>query len=108
AIPGNYKVTVSVNGKDAQSQTFELKPDPRFPYDEAAAKAQLAAALEVRGWVSAFRESLNRAELLKTQLQTMQRVLQADQEEEGNDAMQNAAFRPVLQQARELSRKLTS
>lgn len=108
AIPGTYKVTVSVNGKDAQSETFTLKPDPRFPYDEAAAKAQLAASLEVRGWVSAFRESLNRAELLKTQLQTMQRVLVADQEDEGDGTMQNAAFRPVLQQARELSRKLTS
>jgi photosystem II stability/assembly factor-like uncharacterized protein len=107
AIPGSYKVTISVNGKDAQTESFQLQPDPRFPYDEAAAKAQLAAALEIRGWVSAFRETLNRAELLKTQLQTMQRVLAADQEEEGN-GMQNAAFRPVLQQARELSRKLTS
>ena len=108
AIPGTYKVTVSVNGKETQSQNFELKPDPRFPYNEADAKAQLAAALEIRGWVTAFRESLNRAELLKTQLQTMQRVLMADQEEEGNGTMQNAAFRPVMQQARELSRKLTA
>ena len=105
AIPGNYKVVFTV-GKDTQTQTFELKPDHRFPYDEAEAKAQLKAALEVRGWVTAFRESLNRAEMLKTQLATVQRVLAPDPEEEG--AAQNAAFRPVIQQARDLSRKLTS
>ena len=107
AIPGTYKVVVSVNGKETQAQTFELKPDPRFAYNEADARAQLKAALEVRGWVSAFRESLNRSELLKTQLTTMQRVLAGEQDEEGAQ-VQNAAFRPVLQQARELNRKLTS
>ena len=106
AIPGSYKVTVTVNGKDAQTATFELKPDPRFPYDEAEAKAQLKAALELRGWVSAFREALNRAEMLKTQLATLQRVLAPEGDEDGATA-QNAAFRPVIQQARELSRKLT-
>jgi len=107
AIPGSYKVTVTVNGKDAQTATFELKPDPRFPYDEAEAKAQLKAALELRGWVSAFREALNRAEMLKTQLATLQRVLAPEADEDGATA-QNAAFRPVIQQARELTRKLTT
>lgn len=105
AIPSSYKVVFTV-GKDTQTQTFELKADPRFPYDEAEAKAQLKAALEVRGWVSAFNESLNRAEMLKTQLATVQRVLAPDADEEGATT-QNAAFRPVIQQARELSRKLT-
>jgi hypothetical protein len=104
AIPGQYKAVVTVNGQSPQTQTFELKPDPRFPYDEAEAKAQLKAALEVRGWVTAFRESLNRAEMLKTQLATVQRVLAPESEEDG---AQNAAFRPVIQQARDLSRKLT-
>ncbi len=105
AIPGSYKVVFTV-GKDTQSQTFELKADPRFPYDEAEAKAQLKTSLELRGWVSAFREALNRAELLKTQLTTIQRVL-APEADDDAASTQNAAFRPVIQQARELSRKLT-
>ncbi len=105
AIPGQYKVVFTV-GKDTQTQTFELKPDPRFPYDENEAKAQLKAALEVRGWVTAFRESLNRAEMLKTQLTTVQRVLAPEDADDAAQA-QNAAFRPVIQQARDLSRKLT-
>ena len=106
AIPGQYKAVVTVNGQNPQTLNFTLNADPRFEYNEAEARAQLKAALEVRGWVSAFNESLNRAELLKTQLQTVQRVLTAEQEEEGG--AQNAAFRPVIQQARDFSRKLTS
>lgn len=107
AIPGQYKAVITVNGQNPQTVNFTLQPDPRFEYNEADARAQLKAAIEVRGWVSAFNESLNRAELLKTQLQTVQRVLTAEQEEEGGQT-QNAAFRPVIQQAREFSRKLTN
>ena len=106
AIPGNYKVTVTV-GKDTQAQNFTIAPDPRFEYNEADAKAQLKTALELRGWVSAFRESLNRAEMIKTQLATMQRVLAPETDENG-ERVENAAFRPVLEQARQLQRKLTT
>jgi hypothetical protein len=103
AIPGTYKVTVTV-GNDTQTQTVQLEPDPRFPFDAEAARAQLRAALEVRDWVSAMNESLNRVESLKSQVATVQKLLVP--EEEG--MVVNAAYTPVLEQARNFQKKLNT
>ncbi len=108
ALPGTYKVAVTAAG-ETQTGTLVFEPDPRFPFDPEIAKAQLRTALEVRGWVIAMNETLNRVENLKTQVATMQRVLAPMPSETGEaSGVQNAAYAPVLQQARALQRKLNT
>jgi photosystem II stability/assembly factor-like uncharacterized protein len=108
ALPGTYKVTVTAAG-ETQTGTVVVEPDPRFPFDVEVAKAQLKAAFEVRGWVTALNETLTRVENLKAQIATVQRVLAPMPGEipDGGNPM-NTAYAPVLQQARALQRRLTT
>ncbi len=103
ALPGTYKVAVTFNGT-TEMHTLQVEADPRFPFDMEVGKAQLQAALQVREWMSAFNQSLNRIENLKTQVATARRVLTPEQTD--GAAPMNAAYRPVLEQARALERKL--
>jgi len=105
AIPGVYQVAVTVKA-GTQTEMAQVEPDPRFPFDMDVARAQLQQSLELRDWVSAMNESLNRVESLKAQIATVQRLLAPDAAEPG--AAQNAAYRPVLEQGRALQRKLTA
>ena len=101
ALPGTYKVNVTVNGK-TETQTLAVSPDPRYPFDMDAAKATLKVALEVRDEVSALHEMLNRVESLKSQLATVQKLLATD-----DDASASAvAYKPVVEQARSLEKRL--
>jgi photosystem II stability/assembly factor-like uncharacterized protein len=102
AVPGTYRVAVTAKGK-TENIEVQVQPDPRFPFDTQVAQTQLKTALEVRGWVSALNEALNRVGSLRSQITTVQRLLAPD--EEGGEQM--AAYRPVLEQARALQRKLT-
>ncbi len=101
AVPGTYKVAVTVNGK-TQEQGFTFDPDPRLNIPIENFRAQTRAALEARDQLSAINTALNRLESLHTQILTVQRVLGSDQSE----GVANAAYQPVLQRARELDRKL--
>jgi DNA-binding protein YbaB len=101
-IPGTYKVTVTANGK-SETKTVEVALDPRFPNaDVNGFKAQVAAALEVRDETSALNEALNRINSLKKQLSSIEELLGATDE----NGVQNAEYRPVLQQARAMRKKL--
>ncbi len=104
ALPGTYKVAVTANG-DTQTGTVTVEPDPRFQFNAQAAQAQLRAALELRGWVTALNEALTRTEGLKTQLATVQKVLAPMQ---GEGDVSNVSYAPVVQQARALQRKLNA
>ncbi len=106
ALPGAYKVAVTAAG-ETQTGTIAFEADPRFPFDLEAARAQLKAALEVRDWLGALNEALTRVENLKTQIATVQRVL-APAQPEGEGGTVNAAYQPVVQQARTLQGKLNS
>ncbi|MGH9564355.1 MAG: hypothetical protein ACRD4I_00085, partial [Candidatus Angelobacter sp.] len=59
ALPGTYKVAVTVNGK-TETQSAQVETDPRFKFDANALRAQLDLALELRDEVSALNEALNR------------------------------------------------
>jgi len=75
ALAGEYKVTVTVAGLPAQSQTVRLADDPRWPRSanaEANAAATLKAALQYRDEVSAMNQMLTRLNNLQTQLKTEQ------------------------------------
>ncbi len=107
AAPGKYTATVTVNGQ-TQTASFELKSDPRINVPLENFQAQTRAALEARDLLSAMNSAINRLETLHTQLTAVQRFLGGggggDQSDEA--AVQNAAYRPVLQSARQLDRKL--
>jgi photosystem II stability/assembly factor-like uncharacterized protein len=109
-MPGTYKVAVTVNGK-TETQTVEVGPDPRFQTDSAALKTQIQTGLELRDQVSALNEALNRIASLKKQISSIEELLSAGN---GDDQGQGpagggrvqAAYRPVLEQARALRKKL--
>jgi photosystem II stability/assembly factor-like uncharacterized protein len=101
--PGTYKVAVTFNNQ-TQTQTVQVGADPRFPADIQAFNAQAQAALEVRDWVSAVNDSLNRLENMRTQLNGMGKLLAAN-DQTGNPS---PAYVPVLEQAKALEKKLKS
>jgi photosystem II stability/assembly factor-like uncharacterized protein len=104
-LPGTYKVAVTVNGK-TETQTVEVASDPRFKLDPNALQAQLKTALEMRDSVSALNEALNRLGSLHKQIMSLQELLGTGDDQEGQ--VQNVSYRPVLEEARALDKKLTA
>jgi photosystem II stability/assembly factor-like uncharacterized protein len=104
ALPGTYKVAVTVNGK-TQTQDVVVQTDPRFKFDDNAMRAQFKLAMELRDEVSALHEALNRLNSLHKQIANLQEVLGS---EEGQEGQTNVAYRPVLEEARALDRKITA
>ncbi len=104
ALPGQYKVAVTAAGRTENTEVA-VEADPRMPFDMDAGRAQLRQALELRGWMNAMNESLNRFDSLKSQIATVQRLLGPEAE---NSGVESVAYRPVLAQARALQRKLNT
>lgn len=104
ALPGDYKVAVTAAGK-TENTSVAVVADPRMPFDMEAGRAQLRQALELRAWLNAMNESINRMDSLKSQIATVQRLLGPEAE---NSGVQNASYQPVLAQARALQRKLNT
>ncbi|HLY98570.1 MAG TPA: hypothetical protein VKT33_05840 [Candidatus Angelobacter sp.] len=102
ALPGTYKVAVTVNGK-TETQTVEVHTDPRFQFDDKALRAQFDLGLELRDEVSALHNALNRLNSLHKQIGSMQELLASD---EGQDGATTVAYKPVLDDARALDKKL--
>ena len=100
-MPGTYKVAVTVNGK-TETQTVQVVLDPRIQVDLDAYRTQVQAGLELRDEVSALAEALNRINNLKKQIATLQEVIGG----EGQGQEVQATYRPVMEQARALSRKI--
>jgi photosystem II stability/assembly factor-like uncharacterized protein len=105
ALPGTYKVSVTVKGK-TETQTVEVETDPRFKTDKTAMQAQLKLALQLRDEVSALHEALNRLNSLHKQIGSLQELLTSDEGQEGGVA--NASYKPVLEEARSLDKKITA
>ena len=102
-VPGTYKVEVTANGK-SESQTFEVLADPRLNIPMENFRAQTKVALEARDLASALNTALNRVANLRTQIQTVQRLLGTG--DNGDPGVANASYQPVLARARALDRKL--
>jgi photosystem II stability/assembly factor-like uncharacterized protein len=103
-LPGTYKVAVTVNGK-METQTVEVQTDPRFKFDANELRAQLKLALELRDEVSALHEALNRLNGLHKQIASLQELLGP---EDGPDGASNVAYKPVLEEARALDKRITA
>jgi photosystem II stability/assembly factor-like uncharacterized protein len=104
ALPGTYKVAITVNGK-TETQQVEVETDPRFDLDVNNLRAQLKLGLELRDEVSALNEALNRLNSLHKQITSLQDLIGS---EEGTDSQMNVAYKPVLDQAKALDKKLTA
>jgi len=102
ALPGTYKIAVTVNGK-TETQTVEVGMDPRFKFDDNALRAQFNLGLQLRDEVSALHNALNRLNSLHKQIASLQELLGPD---EGQDGATNVSYRPVLEQARALDKKI--
>lgn len=100
-MPGAYKLAVTVNGK-TEPQIVQVGLDPRFQTDANAFRAQMQAGLELRDELSALSESLNRINSLKKQLGALQELLGG----ENQTPQAQAAYKPVMEQASILSKKL--
>jgi hypothetical protein len=105
ALPGTYKVAVTVNGK-TETQTAEVQTDPRFKFDTEGMRAQLNLGLQLRDEVSALHEALNRLNGLHKQITSLQELLATEEGPEGGAT--NVAYKPVLDEARALDKKITS
>jgi hypothetical protein len=102
-LPGQYKIAVSIQNKDAANEMATVRPDPRVPFDMEAARAQLKFALEGREMMSAMNEALNRLEGINQQINSMRRLMASGEEGAG---VQNASYQPVLREAAQLERKV--
>jgi photosystem II stability/assembly factor-like uncharacterized protein len=106
ALPGTYKVSVTVNGK-TETQNVEVQTDPRFKYENSALQAQFTLAMELRDEVSALNEALNRLNSLHKQIASLREMLGGEEGQEGQDQT-NVSFKPVLEEARALDKKIAS
>jgi photosystem II stability/assembly factor-like uncharacterized protein len=107
ALPGTYTVAVSVNGK-TETRSVEVQTDPRFKLDPSALQAQFKLAMELRDEVSALNEALNRLNSLHKQITGLQEMLGGEEGQDGQAGQVNAAYKPVLEEARALDKKLTA
>ena len=103
-LPGTYKVAVNVNGK-TETQDIQVQTDPRFNVDPNALRAQLKLGLELRDEVSALNEALNRLNNLHKQITSLEEIIGSD---EGSEGAVNVSYKPVLDQAKALDKKLTA
>jgi photosystem II stability/assembly factor-like uncharacterized protein len=104
ALPGTYKVAVSVGGK-TETQNVVVQTDPRFKFDDNAMRAQFKLGMELRDEVSALHEALNRLNSLHKQIANLQEILGGD---EGQEGQTNVSYKPVLDEARALDKKITA
>lgn len=73
-LPGTYTVAVTAHGT-TEKQPVEVRPDPRVPFDMAAARAQETLGLELRDRVSTMDRMLNGLHSLQQQIASLRTVV---------------------------------
>jgi photosystem II stability/assembly factor-like uncharacterized protein len=74
ALPGTYTITVEA-GNETARRSLEVRPDPRLPFDLAAARAQESLGLELRDRVSDMDRLLNALHGLQGQMTNVENVM---------------------------------
>lgn len=101
ALPGIYNVKIEFNG-NKESQSFELNPDPRLPYNFDEARKQFDAVKEVQNEISSLNEVLNRIENIHSQVENIKRVIKLfNSDNEGNQ------FKSILKSSNEIDSSLS-
>ncbi|HEV2340666.1 MAG TPA: hypothetical protein VGS15_02565 [Candidatus Acidoferrales bacterium] len=102
AIPGTYKISVTVNG-DTQSQSVSILPDPSLHVDSAIFRTNLEAGLRARSEESALNEMMNRIDEIEKQLSDFQSAIQSS-----DDKAEKSKYESILSKGRDLSKKLSA
>lgn len=68
AVPGRYTVRLTVGGA-SQSQSFELRPDPKVATSQADLEAQLALARQITGAMNRSFDALTEVNALRKRLE---------------------------------------
>ncbi len=92
-LPGTYTVVLTVQGKSYR-EPVEVRPDPRLPWDSAAARAQHQAGMQMQREVSALNEMLNGIHRIRTQIGNIRQTLKPEEEDQtapADTAVVNAA-----------------
>jgi hypothetical protein len=74
ALPGTYTVKLTANGQ-TQTQQVTVVPDPRLPWDPAAAQASAAFTQRVQAEQTALNTMLNRIHSLRQQITNAQAAM---------------------------------
>jgi hypothetical protein len=104
-VPGTYKVAVTVKG-DTRTQTVTVLPDPRWPADLEAFRAQTRAGLEVRNGVTALNEMINRIDSLQGQIAALEKELRGGGEDGGDAGRGSRRYEAVLKAGKDLGKKV--
>ncbi|XLS29410.1 VPS10 domain-containing protein [Flavobacteriaceae bacterium M23B6Z8] len=88
AVPGDYQVTLDVNGK-SETQQFRIVPDPRAEVDVAGMQTQFNFVKEVNETVDRAHQSIKKIRNINKQLKAFQK--QYKENEEVSDLVKKAA-----------------
>lgn len=95
AVPGKYKVKMTVNG-ESQEQDFEILKDPRSETDLAGFQEQFDFLIAVRDKVSEAHQAINDIRSIRKQLNHFQSLWK------GDDNMKD-----LVEEAKEIDKKIT-
>ncbi len=98
-LPGTYTIAVTIDGHTRTTKAT-VKPDPRVPFDQAAAQEQLRAGRELVDEMTALNTMLNRLHSMHEQLQHTRGIYRGG----GAPALDHA----VAERARKLSSRIDS
>jgi photosystem II stability/assembly factor-like uncharacterized protein len=82
AVPGKYTVKLTVDGRSL-SQPLEVLRDPKTPSTDADLAASLALQLRIREDISASADMINEIEIVRRELEEVERGLRARKGEDG-------------------------
>lgn len=73
AVPGNYKVSLAVNGKEVSNQPFTILPDPRAEATLAQMQSQFDFITSINKTVDKAHQSIKKIRKINTQLQAFEK-----------------------------------
>lgn len=88
AVPGNYKVSLSVNGKEASRQTFKIVADPRAEASTQDMQNQFDFITSVNETVDKAHKSIKKIRKINAQLKSF--ATQYKEEEKTKDLVKKA------------------
>jgi len=75
ALPGNYQVRLTVNGKP-QTSPLEIKPDPRLKVTQQDLEKQFDLLLKIRDRVTQAHDAINQIRDIRTQITALNKRLE--------------------------------
>ncbi len=79
AVPGNYKVSLTINGKDAADQTFSIIADPRAEATPQQMQAQFDFITSVNKTVDKAHQSIKKIRKINDQLKSFSKQYKDDE-----------------------------